>query len=185
MAARCAVGSSLRASTCSVRLIRCSIALTWSTATTRFSTEANLHCDAEICIDLLRNCDFGFVHQVLTFSRERSGSLSEFSRMFNTYVAARLYELVKYGPDFLKSREYCTCRAKVVSEYYNYLAFNLLLGVRDEEFWNFHKQKLAEAGVDFSYGRLSVTVLAKCLRAVTHLPKTFEKSKLDDRGYFG
>jgi hypothetical protein len=36
----------------------------------------------------MRNCDFGFVHQVLTFTRERSGSLTEMSRRLNTNVGA-------------------------------------------------------------------------------------------------
>jgi hypothetical protein len=143
-----------------------------------FFNEANLHSDTEKCIDLLRNCDFGFVHQVLTFARVRSGSLSSISRMFNTYVGGRLYEIVRYGPDFLSPREYRTCRAKLLNEYYNYLAVSLLKGRRSAEFWNLHKQKLAEAGADFSYGRLSGAVLDRCLRAVTHLPETFEKLRL-------
>lgn len=148
-----------------------------------FFNEANVHCDAEICIDLLRNCDFGFVHQLLTFSRERSGAVSEFSRIFNTYVGSRLYEIVEYGPDFLSPREYRSCRAKLMNEYYNYLAVSLLKGSRDAEFWSYHKQKLAEAGFNF-HGRLSIAILVRCLRAVTHLPETFEKLKLTRaRGY--
>ena len=149
-----------------------------------FFNEANSHSDREICIDLLRNCDFGFVHQVLTFTRERSGSLTDMARRLNTNVGGRLYELVKYGPDFLSPREYSSCRAKLVNEYYNYLAVSLLLGGRDAEFWNFHRQKLAEAGVNFSYGRLSFAVLARCLRSVTHPPETLEKLRLTrTRGY--
>src|SRR5262249_14183861 len=34
-----------------------------------FFTETNLHADAETCHALLRTCDFGFVHQLLTFTR--------------------------------------------------------------------------------------------------------------------
>jgi glycosyltransferase involved in cell wall biosynthesis len=143
-----------------------------------FFNEANLHADREVCFDLLRSCDFGFVHQVLTFTRERSGSLTEMARQLNTSVGGRLYELIKYGPDFLSPREYRSCRAKLVNEYYNYLAVSLLLGGRDAKFWKLHKQKLAEAGFDFSYGRLSAAVLARCVRAVTHLSETFEKLKL-------
>jgi hypothetical protein len=143
-----------------------------------FFNEFNLHADREICFDLLRNCDFGFVHQVLTFTRERSGSLTEMARRLNTSVGGRLYELVKYGPDFLSPHEYRSCLAKLVNEYYNYLAVSLLLGGRDAKFWDLHNQKLAEAGFNFSYGRLSVAVLGRCLRAVTHLPETFEKFRL-------
>lgn len=143
-----------------------------------FFNEANVHADTEACFDLLRNCDFGFVHQVLTYTRVRSRSQSETSRRLNTYIGGSLYNLVKYGPDFLSPVEYRGCRAKLVNEYYNYLAVSLLLGGRDAKFWEFHKQTLAAAGVDFSHGRLCVAVLARCLRAMTHLPETFEKLRL-------
>lgn len=149
-----------------------------------FFNEGNLHADREVCFDLLRNRDFGFVHQVLTFTRERRGSITDMSRRLNTSVGGRLYELVKYGPDFLSPHEYRRCRAKLVSEYYNYLAISMLLGGRDAKFWNFHKQKLAEAGFPFSHIRLAGAVLARCLRAVTHLPETFEKlNMVRMRGY--
>jgi glycosyltransferase involved in cell wall biosynthesis len=149
-----------------------------------FFNEANLHSDREICIDLLRNCDFGFVHQVLTFTRERRGSLTDIGRRLNTNVGGRLYDLVKYGSDFLSPSEYRSCCAKLVSEYYNYLAVSLLKRAGGAEFWNLHKQKLAEAGFNFSYGSLSIAVLVRCLRAVTHPRETFEKLKLTHaRGY--
>jgi glycosyltransferase involved in cell wall biosynthesis len=41
-----------------------------------FFNEANIHADTEACFALLRNCDFGFVHQVLTATRIRAGSLN-------------------------------------------------------------------------------------------------------------
>jgi glycosyltransferase involved in cell wall biosynthesis len=143
-----------------------------------FFNEANLHGDREICLDLLRNCDFGFVHQVLTFTRERGGSLTDMSRRLNTNVGGRLYELVKYGTEFLSPSEFLRCRAKIVSEYYNYLAVSILLRGRDAKFWNYHKQKLAEAGFAFSYRRLAGAVFARCVRAITHPSETFEKLKL-------
>jgi glycosyltransferase involved in cell wall biosynthesis len=149
-----------------------------------FFNEANLHSDREICIDLLRNCDFGFVHQVLTFTRERGGSLTDIGRRLNTSVGGRLYELIKYGPDFLSPREYRSCCAKLLNEYYNYLAVSLVKGGRDAKFWDYHRHKLAEAGFTFSYGRLSIAALLRALRAVTHPPETFAKFKLTRaRGY--
>lgn len=144
----------------------------------KFFNEANLHCDRENFIDLLRGCNFGFVHQVLTFTRERTGSLSAFSIRYNTFAGGRLYDATKYGPDFLTPREFRVRRAKLINEYYNYLAISLMMGRRDSEFWIYHKQKLADAGVEFSRGLLFVALLARCLRAVTHPKETFEKLKV-------
>jgi glycosyltransferase involved in cell wall biosynthesis len=143
----------------------------------KFFNEANLQCDRESIIDLLRSCDFGFVHQVLTFTRERPGSLTNFAMRYNTYVGGKLYDVTKYGPDFLSPDEFRDRRAQIINEYYNYLAISLMTGRRDLEFWSYHKQRLADVGVDFSRGQLSVAVLARCLRAVTHPKETFEKLK--------
>jgi glycosyltransferase involved in cell wall biosynthesis len=143
-----------------------------------FFNLANTHADREVCIDLLRNWDFGFAHQVLTYARERRGSLTDIDQRVNTSVGSRLYELVRYGTDFLSRQEYERCRAKVVREYYNYLAINLMLGRRDAEFWNLHKKTLAQAGVNFSYGRLAIALLSRCVRAVTHPAETIRKLRL-------
>src|SRR5262245_41928368 len=134
-----------------------------------FFNEANVYaCDRETFIELLHNCDFGFVHQVLTFSRERTGSLSHFSQRFNTFVGCKLYDMAKYGPNFLSPEEFHGRRAKIINEYYNYLAVYLTVGRNDSEFWKYHKQQLADLGINFSAGRLFVALLARCLKAVTH-----------------
>ncbi len=144
----------------------------------KFFNEASLHCDREKFIDLLRGCDFGFVHQVLTFTRERADSLSAFSMRYNTFMGGRLFDVTKYGPEFLRPREFRVRRAELIKDYYNYLAICLMMGRRDSEFWIYHTQKLADAGVDFNRGLLFVALLARCLRAVTHPKETFEKLKL-------
>jgi glycosyltransferase involved in cell wall biosynthesis len=144
----------------------------------KFFNEANLQCDRETFIDLLRGCDFGFVHQVLTFTRERTGSLTDFAIRYNTFVGGALYDVTKYGPDFLSPDEFRDRRAQLISEYYNYLAISLVMGRRDPEFWNYHRRKLEEAGVRFSRRRLSIALLARCLKAVTNPMETLKKLKL-------
>ena len=49
-----------------------------------FYNEANPHCDIETCFDILRDRDFGFVHQVLTFTREHAEAESTFYNRFGT-----------------------------------------------------------------------------------------------------
>ena len=66
-----------------------------------FYNESNLHADSELCFELLEHHDFGFVHQVLTFSRVQDDSLTSFSKRFNTYLPNRLYILMKYGSSYL------------------------------------------------------------------------------------
>jgi glycosyltransferase involved in cell wall biosynthesis len=50
-----------------------------------FYNESNFHADSEACIVLLKDSDFGFLHEVLTFQRVRLTSLTTFSSDINTY----------------------------------------------------------------------------------------------------
>lgn len=149
-----------------------------------FFNETNIHADAEACFDLLRNCDFGFVHQVLSYSGVQSESLRTTSGRLNTYIGGTLYHLAKYGPSFLSPDEYDNCRAKILNEYYNFLAVNLMRSRRNKEFWTIHKKWLKEAGFALSRSRLSIAVLRRAFRAVTHPWETFEKFRPTcDGGY--
>ncbi len=105
-----------------------------------FFNESNAHSDREICVDLLRSCDFSFVHQVLTYTRERTGSLTEFARQMNTSVGGRLYEVVEFGADFLTPQEVTVCRDRLIDEYYNYLAVSIVQRRRERAFWDMHKK---------------------------------------------
>jgi glycosyltransferase involved in cell wall biosynthesis len=143
-----------------------------------FFNEASVHADTEKCIELLRNCDFGFVHQVLTFSRVRKQSVSQYSKDLNTYVAGRLYEIVKYGADYLTPAELARCRSRLFDEYYNFLAVSAVLRANDAEFWKYHRRKLEEAGHGLSYRRLSAAIASRMLRAVTSPAETFSKLRV-------
>jgi glycosyltransferase involved in cell wall biosynthesis len=126
-----------------------------------FFNELNLHAaDSEACFELLKGSDFGFVHQVLTFSRERKGSLLQVSRELNASAADILHELVAYGPHYLTLDEYVKCLDATVSKYYDFLAA-ILPQRRDNGFWDYHKAKLKENGVEFSWVSLAHAVSQK------------------------
>jgi len=139
-----------------------------------FYNESNLHADSETCIALLRSCDFGFVHQVLTFTRVRPGSLFTFTTDINTLIAGRLHDLVTFGRDFLTTEEYQFCLERRLSEYYEFLARNLGRR-RDKKFWDYHSQKLMESGADFDRMRLLKAFLVKTTSAVLNPKSTVEK----------
>lgn len=132
-----------------------------------FLNEKNIHSDTEVCFDLLKECDFGFVHQILTFSRKRDGSLSTKSEDVQSSFAGDLQILLKYGLDYLSRQELESCLDRLLSSYYDFLGKSVLLG-RDEKFWAYHKKQLADAGVGFSKFRLSKGVLATLFRAAVN-----------------
>jgi len=139
-----------------------------------FYNESNLHADSEACCDLLKGCDFGFVHQILTFTRERAGSLTEFTNQVNTLIVGRLHDLVTHGPDYLTPDEFKACLDRKLSNYYNFLARSLLRG-RDKKFWDYHKGKLDDSGVGFSRARLARATLAELGSALLNPKDTVER----------
>ncbi len=139
-----------------------------------FYNESNLHADSEACLALLKTCDFGFVNQVLTYTRVRPGSLLTFTTEINTLIAGRLHDLVTHGPDYLTREEFEICLDRKVSEYYEFLAHNIGRG-RDEKFWNYHKRKLTEAGVGFDRARLARAFLARAARVLFNPGNALER----------
>jgi glycosyltransferase involved in cell wall biosynthesis len=119
-----------------------------------FYNEANLHADSEVHFELLEHGDLGFVHQVLTFRRDRDESLTSFSTRFNTYLASGLYELVTYGGRYLTEAEREQRLRERLREYYGYLATQLYQR-RGRQFWDYHRAKLAEVGLPLSRARLA------------------------------
>ncbi|MEW6053661.1 MAG: glycosyltransferase family 2 protein [Nitrospirota bacterium] len=119
-----------------------------------FYNENNLHADTEACYDILRDSDFGYVHQVLSFTRRHNETESSYAKRMNTYLSGSLIILKKYGPVYLSEQEYNRRVEKHLNEYYLFLASSFLKK-RDKSFWEYHKKSLQDLGVGLSYTRLA------------------------------
>jgi glycosyltransferase involved in cell wall biosynthesis len=123
------------------------------------------HPDAAACYEVLRSADFGFVHQVLTYTRRPPEARTSFSRRVNTYLAEGLVALVTYGPAFLEPAEYRRRHRQLLKKYYAFLGDNLLR--RDSEFWDYHRRICAILGLQPSTLRLGVARAAAAGRRLT------------------
>jgi hypothetical protein len=114
-----------------------------------FYNEKNTHADTEACLQLLRDHDFGFVHQVLTFTRRHNEAQTTRARRFNTYLPSRLYALMRYGRYYLSDAEYHQILRANKRHYYRFLVKCLgraLIGRsrgRGLDFWTYHAKVLA------------------------------------------
>lgn len=140
-----------------------------------FYNELNTHSDTETCIRLLCEHDFGFVHQVLAFSRQQAGSQREVAKRTNTLLAARLFELSRYGADFLSAEELRFCQNRNLTEYYNFLAVSVIRGNFDRDFWTLHRSTLGQYGFGFRRGRILGAILARLARALLSPLETLRK----------
>lgn len=66
----------------------------------------HLHADSEVCYALLAESDFGFVHEVLTYSRMHPGSItSRWTARVDTWTPGMLATILRYSRCFLDDRE--------------------------------------------------------------------------------
>lgn len=130
-----------------------------------FYNTANIHADTEVCFDLLRTSDFGFVHQVLTFTRVRPASLREMSNKLQTDLPGTLHTLSVYGRSFLSEDEFQALLDRHVATYYRFLGKSWLLG-RDKNFWSYHRKQLSKSQVGYSRLRLFEGIVAAGFRSM-------------------
>ena len=105
----------------------------------RFYNEENLHCDTEVCFDILRTADLGFVHQILTYTRRHREAVTSRAGRLNTYMSGWLRVMTTYGPVYLTPEEYSRRLAWFVRRYAVFLAKAVVQGkFRDEEFREHH-----------------------------------------------
>jgi glycosyltransferase involved in cell wall biosynthesis len=129
----------------------------------KFFNEQNLHADTEACLDVLQDSDFGFVHQVLSYSRPRPQSNDALANSFETRVLGGLIIFLKYGPIYLNRDEYAFYLKNRLKEYHRVLAKNVLR-CRSTAFWRFHKEKLSALGWKLDRSLLVVSVGRELLR---------------------
>ena len=108
-----------------------------------------LHEDTEVVFEILNGRDFGFVHQVLTFTRVQEQSLSASIRDFLTQKLDQLVVAKRYGAAYLSHDENSECVEKKQAQYYRALARRWIKerrGKLEGEFWDYQRRGLATIG---------------------------------------
>lgn len=118
--------------------------------------------DLDACYELLREWDFGFVHQVLTFVRTRNESIQSGRENFYAMAMDRLAVLGRHGRDFLEPEEYRKAYRRTEKEYYSRLAWGALT-LKGDGFWEYHTSGLQEIGKELSYMKLARYVARELL----------------------
>jgi hypothetical protein len=113
--------------------------------------------DGDTCFDLMRSWDFGFVHQVLTYSRRQNDSIISRVRPFNLELVLRLMMLVAHGRDYLSQPEFDDCLKDAERSEFRFLGRCACARHSwGPKFWEFHRNGLAT--VDY---QLNARLLAK------------------------
>jgi glycosyltransferase involved in cell wall biosynthesis len=111
------------------------------TAHDRFYDEDVLHADNDACMRALAMSDFGFVHQVLTYTRRHNEAVTAFTKRVGTPIPNNLDLFQRWGPTFLTEDEY---ERKLVVRLVDYAAF-IATNPRkwlQHEFRDYHRERL-------------------------------------------
>jgi glycosyltransferase involved in cell wall biosynthesis len=129
----------------------------------RLYDPVNVHADPEMCYDILRESDFGFVHTALVYIRDHEESQTSNLRGLESIRAGRFYTLVKYGRAYLSGEEFERRYSEKQRDYYAMLAVGAV-ELRGRKFWEFHRRMLDAAGAPLDQGRLVRAVASHVVR---------------------
>jgi hypothetical protein len=119
----------------------------------KFYDESTVSADTQVCFDLLQEADFGFVHQVLTYTRRHNESVTSLTHRFDIRRVGKIIVVTKYGPIYLDREEYEKRVEQMLDSYYAFLARSVF-ELRERAFWEYHKNELKNAGYPISFARL-------------------------------
>jgi len=127
-----------------------------------FYSENNIHADQECCFAILKEWDFGFLHQVLTFTRRHNESVTSFNKSFKTYKIGDIISFMKFGRYYLDKNEFQRVYKYYLKRYYLLLGESLFNHIKKgsieegKNFFRYHKDSLS--GVGLSINRFKVFV---------------------------
>jgi glycosyltransferase involved in cell wall biosynthesis len=111
-----------------------------------FYDESLPHADLEKCIEILQHWDFGFVYQVLSFTRtENESILHQVLLPMAAHPLAQYVIAQRYSAIFVGVNESASIIAQYKLQYYRALA-RAALRLRGRAFWRFHKVGLKALG---------------------------------------
>lgn len=118
-----------------------------------FYNEKFIHADYEVCYRVLENHDFGYVHQVLSYTRRHNETNTTLARRLNSYMLEGLMILQHYGPVYLEEDELEEMIKWRMKRYYRFLGGSLFRK-KEKEFWQYHFSQRKKIGDPISITRL-------------------------------
>jgi len=133
------------------------------------------HADVSGVYQALRTSDFGFVHQILTYTRVHTGSQTSQSFTFGRINRALLGYVRRFGPIYLTEDEFKR-QVQIFSDmYYDWLAAALLENSFDHGFLEKQRQELASSDIELDTSELAKAGLRRGAELVLHPVVTMKK----------
>jgi len=127
-----------------------------------FYPEGRVYADSDALYDILLDCDFGFVHQILSFTRVDEESIYGRNLDYRPDLLCQLITLKTYGSRYLTPDELARHGEAFERRYRRFLA-EAWLARREPAFWELHREGLRTVGEDIDQARLLRDVAATVL----------------------
>lgn len=123
-----------------------------------FYDETNIHADTDVCLKILEKWDFGFIHQVLSYTRRHNESSSSLVNKYDTRRIERISTLHKYGKVYLNQDELEKRRKQLSTRYYRFLA-KKAFEFKELPYWKYHIKELKSINVSINWFKVILCVL--------------------------
>ncbi len=117
------------------------------------------HADVTAVYESLKDCDFGFVHQVLSYTRIHPESQTTNSLKLGTNFLSTIGDVIRFGPEYLSVGEQKKRLNELQDAYYGFLAGCIRKQLWNGAFWQRQKAEVQKIGLQFSNARLCKSVL--------------------------
>jgi glycosyltransferase involved in cell wall biosynthesis len=136
-----------------------------------YNNEFASHADLEKCMEILKHWDFGFVRQVLSFTRRDNESITSALLKFNPSPLVHYIIVQRYATVFLDASEAASLKRNCKRMYYRALA-KAAVRFREPAFWQHHKRGLATLGETLDRPYLALRIGELLLWMASHPGKT-------------
>ena len=137
--------------------------------------KGNPHADMAAVYQALQHSDFGFVHQVLSYTRIHAASETSSSFKFGRINRALLANLVHFGPIYLSPEELEGQTAVMLDKYYSWLVPALWENGLDQKFIEMQRTGLRSLGFELSTPKVVKAALMRGLELAENPSVTTRK----------
>jgi glycosyltransferase involved in cell wall biosynthesis len=115
----------------------------------------NIHSDHGACLDIFREYDLGFVHEVLTYSRRHNEShTNRLANKFDTYLIGRIKNLKEYGPYYIGQKKTDQLFVSYMNTYYQkFVKWSIVQCSKD--IYDYHINQIKQMGEKIEYSKIA------------------------------
>ncbi len=135
--------------------------------TATFYPHSSPHADTTACYQSLEHSDFGFIHQILSYTRVHRNTQTSRSLKLGIINLAQLSDFCRFAPKYLSRADSKQRLARLTDNYYHAIVPALFAQRHNKEFWQQQKHQLQEIGLRFNWAKLFRAALLRGVRLLS------------------